>query len=122
MSHIPVETIPYFESAIYLPMLLVVLEKDYEQIEAGQFKLKRPYFYLIETVRKSVENDLKKTKTYMKQNRLKLVRGKRDDLFTEYQFHYVQTVEVRRYSNIRLRNQVEELLKQYLFHVSKVSV
>lgn len=122
MAHIPIETIPYFESAIYLPMLLIVLEKDYEQIETGQFKLKRPYIQLIETVRKNVENDLKQTKTYMKKHRLKLVRGLRDDLFTEYHFHYEQTVEIRRYSNIRLRNQVEELLKQYLLHPTKAFV
>lgn len=121
MAHIPAETIPYFESAIYLPMLLIVLEKDYEQIEAGQFKLKRPYFYLIETVRKNVEADLKQAKTYMEKHRLKLVRGARDDLFTEYHFHYNQTMETRRYSNIRLRNQVEELLKQYLLK-AKMSV
>lgn len=122
MAHIPIETIPYFEAAIYLPMLLIVLEKDYEQIEVGQFKLKRPYFSLIETVRKNVEEDLKQTKTYMKKHRLKLVRGTRDDLFTEYHFHFEQTVETRRYSNIRLRNRVEELLKQYLLQSSKVSI
>lgn len=122
LAHIPVEMIPYFERAIYLPMLLIVLEKDYEQIEVGKFKLKRPYFHLIEKVRKKVEEDLKETKTYMKHHRLKLVRGLRDDLFTEYFFHYEQAVEMRRYSNIRLRNQVEKLLEQYLFQGSKISV
>ena len=34
----------------------------------------------------------------------------RGDLFTEYQFHYVNTEVVRRYSTIRLRNQSEQLL------------
>ena len=38
----------------------------------------------------------------------------RDDLFTEYHFHYVNTVVVRRYSNIRLRNHSEQLLNVYL--------
>lgn len=52
MVHIPIETAPYLEAAIYLPMRMILLEKGYAQIEAGQFKLKRPYFHLIETARK----------------------------------------------------------------------
>ena len=52
MAHIPIEAVPYLESAIYLPMLLIVLEKDYELIEHGQFKLKRPYVHLIEEAKK----------------------------------------------------------------------
>ena len=42
------------------------------------------------------------------------MRENRDDLFTEYHFHYVNTVVVRRYSNIRLRNHSEQLLNVYL--------
>ncbi len=121
MAHIPIETVPYLESAIYLPMLLIVLEKDQEQIEAGQFKLKRPYIYLIDEARKHAEVDLKKTKAYLKSHQLRVVQGKRDEMFTEYQFHYKQVMDVRRYSNIRLRNQVEDLLKYYLNKASNIS-
>jgi len=97
-----------------LPMLLIVLEKDYELIEKGPFKLKRPYVHLIEEAKKLAEKDLQNTKSYLKKNSLKVVQGKRDDLFTEYLFYYKQVSEVRRYSNIRLRNRVEELLNDYL--------
>ncbi|MFC5540421.1 MAG: hypothetical protein C0P75_012620 [Bacilli bacterium] len=114
MAHIPIEAVPYLESAIYLPMLLIVLEKDYELIEKGPFKLKRPYVHLIEEAKKLAEKDLQNTKSYLKKNSLKVVQGKRDDLFTEYLFYYKQVSEVRRYSNIRLRNRVEELLNDYL--------
>jgi hypothetical protein len=120
MTQIPIETVPYLEAAIYLPMLLLVLEKDHEQIETGQFKLKRPYIYLIDEARKYVENDLKKTKAYLKSHQLRVVRGKRDEMFTEYQFHYQQVMDVRSYSNIRLRNQVENLLNYYLSKTSSV--
>ncbi|HWL25734.1 MAG TPA: hypothetical protein VNR38_18625 [Ureibacillus sp.] len=113
MAHIPIEAVPYLEAAIYLPMLLVVLDKDYAQIEAGQFKLKRPYFHLIDEARKNALEDLKKTKAYLQHHRLKVVRGNSDELFTEYYFHYQQAMEVRRYSNIRLRNRVENLLDFY---------
>ncbi|MDM5332461.1 hypothetical protein QUF56_04410 [Ureibacillus composti] len=119
MAHIPIETVPYLESAIYLPMLLTVLEKDYAEVEAGQFKLKRPYIKLIEKAKESALDDLKKTKTYLKEHQLKVIRGSSDELFTEYSFHFQQTMEVRRYSNIRLRNQVEDLLNRYLFMASK---
>lgn len=120
MAHIPIEAVPYLESAIYLPMLLIVLEKDYELIENGQFKLKRPYFYLIEEAKKLAEVDLKNTKNYLKKHYLKVVQGKRDDLFTEYHFHYKHILEVRRYSNIRLRNRVEDLINYYFTEASKI--
>ncbi|MCP1143775.1 hypothetical protein [Lysinibacillus endophyticus] len=114
MAYIPIETVPYFEAAIYLPMLLIVLEKDYTEIENGQFKFKSPYIYLIEEARRNVEIDLKNTKAYLRKHQLKVVRKSRDDLFSEYEFHYAGTLEIRRYANIRLRNHVEELLKLYL--------
>lgn len=41
----------------------------------------------------------------MKRFQLKVVKGQRDELFTEYQFHFNQLVDKRRYSNIRLRSQ-----------------
>ena len=83
MAHIPIEAVPYLEAAIYLPMLLVVLDKDYAQIEVGQFKLKRPYFHLIDEARKKAHADLKKTKAYLQHHQLKVVRGDSDELFTE---------------------------------------
>ncbi len=119
MAHIPIEAVPYLESAIYLPMLLIVLEKDYELIEHGQFKLKRPYVHLIEEAKKLAQRDLQDAKAYLKSHYLKVVQGERDELFTEYHFHYKQILEVRRYSNIRLRNRVEELLNLYLNKASQ---
>ncbi len=119
MAHIPIEAVPYLESAVYLPMLLIVLEKDYELIEHGQFKLKRPYVHLIEEAKKLAQRDLQDVKAYLKSHYLKVVQGERDELFTEYHFHYKQILEVRRYSNIRLRNRVEELLNLYLNKASQ---
>jgi len=119
VAHIPIEAVPYLESAIYLPMLLIVLEKDYELIEHGQFKLKRPYVHLIEEAKKLAQRDLQDVKAYLKSHYLKVVQGERDELFTEYHFHYKQILEVRRYSNIRLRNRVEELLNLYLNKASQ---
>jgi len=121
MAHIPIEAVPYLEAAIYLPMLLIVLEKDQVQIETGQFKLKRPYIYLIDEARKYAEFDLRNAKAYLKSHQLRVVQGKRDEMFTEYQFHFKHSMDIRRYSNIRLRNHVEDLLKFYLNQASSTT-
>lgn len=117
--HIPEDALQYVEKMIYLPMLLIVLERDYTLFEAGSFKLKGPYLSLINEARTSIQGDLKKTKAYLKTNKMKVIRGKTDELFTEYHFHYDGTIDIRRYSNIRLRNYSEQLLKEY---ISKATV
>ena len=40
MPLISAEALPYFENMIYLPMLLIVLERDREEFINGSFKLK----------------------------------------------------------------------------------
>ncbi|SOC35008.1 hypothetical protein [Ureibacillus acetophenoni] len=122
MAHVPIEAVPYLEAAIYLPMLLIVLDQDYAQLEVGQFKLKQPYINLIDKVRKNALEDFKKTKAYLSRHQLKVIRGDSDELFTEYYFHYEQAMEVRRYSNIRLRNRVENLLDYYFNSNNRMSI
>ena len=113
MMQIPSGTISYYEAGIYLPLLLIILEKDQSIVEQGQFKFKNPYLHLIDAIRMKVEQDLKKTKDYFKLHQMRLVRGKTDDMFTEYHFYFEGIMECRRYSNIRLRNQSELLLAEY---------
>lgn len=107
----------YYELAIILPMLLIILEKDYMLVHTGEFKLKEPYELLIVEVRRNIEHDLQKAKAYMVQHNMYVTRNTVDELFTEYHFHEDQQLEIRRYSNIRLRNQCADLLKKYLHHV-----
>ena len=52
MPLLPPEALPYFENMIYLPMLLIILERDRESIEKGPFKLKGPYVKLIDKAMK----------------------------------------------------------------------
>ena len=49
MPLIPDGSIPYLENMIYLPMVLIILEKDRTNFEQGPFKLKRPYIALVRT-------------------------------------------------------------------------
>ena len=113
MLQIPSEVIPYYEAGIYLPLLLIILEKDQVIVEEGQFKFKNPYLHLIDAVRMKIQQDLKETRAYFHKHRMRLVRGKSDDLFTEYQFYFEGIMESRRYSNVRLRNHSEALLEEY---------
>lgn len=116
MSHIPQNVVPLFEAGIYLPILLTIVNHDMECVQHGKFKLKEPYIQLLNEVRILMEKDLEDTKKQFKQKNMKLKRGKKDKLFTEFYFYYNDIFELRRYSNIRLRNQSEFLLKQYLHH------
>ena len=114
MALIPAESMPYFEKMIYLPMVIIILERDREQFEKGEFKLKRPYLNIIEQAIKFVQKDLKETKLYLRQNNMKIIKGNRDETCTEYTFYYGGYEQHRRYLNVRLRNRVEELLEMYL--------
>jgi len=111
---IPAESLPFFEKVIYLPMVLIILERDRENVEKGPFKLKRPYVAIIEHALKEARKELNDTKQYLKEHNMKVIRGNHDDTFTEYVFFHGGYEEHRRYLNVRLRNRVEELLELYL--------
>ena len=114
MALIPAESLPYFESMIYLPMIIILLERDRVVFESGEFKLSRPYINIIERSIKSVHKDLKETKLYLRKNNMKIIKGERDGTCTEYTFYYGGYEQHRRYLNVRLRNRVEDLLDVYL--------
>ncbi len=110
---IPIDALPRFEDMIYLPMVLIILERDRAIIEKSPFKFKRPYLNVIEQAEKNVRDEFKKAKIYMKRNDMKLVKGSNDGTFTEYKFYKGGYEEQRRYLNVRLRNRTEELLNVY---------
>ena len=113
MSAIPNESIPHFENAIYLPMLIKILEKDLLTIEVSQIKLKLPYTKMIDQAIKNVKIEMKKSNIYLKRNNMQLVKKGTDKEFTEYTFINAAHEDHRRYSNIRLRNRTEELMSEY---------
>ncbi|MFC6038450.1 hypothetical protein ACFPYN_03175 [Paenisporosarcina macmurdoensis] len=114
MALIPTESLPYFESMIYLPMIIILLERDRVVFESENFKLSRPYINIIEQSIKAVQKDLKETKLYLRKNNMKIIKGTRDETCTEYAFFYGGYEQHRRYLNVRLRNRVEDLLDVYL--------
>ncbi|MBU5211819.1 hypothetical protein [Heyndrickxia oleronia] len=115
MTKIPEKDHHIIEQAIYLPMLLTILNRDLKIIENSPFKLKKPYLEWIEETMKSIQKELSSIKRYMKQHQIKVEKLKSDDTFTMYLFLYKGYEEHHNYFNPRLRNRSEELLRYYLF-------
>lgn len=113
MPLLPEGSVPYFENAIYFPILINVLERDRKTIECGPFKLKGPYINLIEGALKLIRLELKETNLYMKRHEMKVIKGENIGMFTDYKFIHGGYEEQRRYLNVRLRNRTEELMNYY---------
>ncbi|MCJ8005962.1 hypothetical protein ACFFF5_05505 [Lederbergia wuyishanensis] len=115
MTRIPTSDRDIIEQAIYLPMLLTVLNRDLIVVNTSSLKLKKPYLELIEETMKAIQKDLAAVKRYLYKNNIKVERLKSDDAFTMYMFVYKGYEEEHNYFNPRLRNRTEELLRYYLF-------
>ena len=111
---IPSDTLSYFDNMIYLPMLLTILSNDRVSVEKGSYKIKGPYFKLIDQAIERVQIEIKTTHDYMRVNQLKLIKGETDETFTTYTFVYQGYEDQRRYLNARLKNRTEELLEYFL--------
>ncbi|CEG26031.1 hypothetical protein [Bacillus sp. B-jedd] len=113
MTRIPEKDRDIMEQAIYLPMVLTVLNRDLAVIERSPFKLRKPYQELVEETMKIVQKELAGAKSYMKLNQLKVMETKRDDAFTMFLFLYKGYEEYHNYFNPRIRNKVQELMEYY---------
>lgn len=115
MTRIPEKERDILEQAIYLPMVLIILNRDLTVVEKSPFKLKKPYLELIEETMRTVQNELAKVKSYLKKNNLKVEEINRDEAFTMFLFIYHGYEEQHNYFNPRIRNKVQELMLYYLF-------
>jgi hypothetical protein len=114
MTRISEDERDIMEKAIYLPMVLIILNRDLAVVTNSPFKLKKPYLNLIEETMKEIQQELAEVKQYMKKNKLQVIETKRDDAFTMYMFIYKGYEENHNYFNPRIRNKVQELLEIYL--------
>lgn len=119
MTRIPEEDRDILEQAIYLPMVLTILNRDLTIIENSPFKLKKPYLLLVEETMKVIQKELSEVKRYMKQNQLKVEEIHRDEAFTMFLFIFKGFEEQHNYFNPRIRNKVQELLVYYFFRRHK---
>ncbi|MEK3887434.1 hypothetical protein [Bacillus sp. FSL K6-3431] len=113
MTRIPTHDRDLIEQAIYLPMLLTVLNRDLIVVEKSPFKFRMPYVQLIESTMRLIRKELAEVKQYLYKNNIKVERLKSDDAFTMYVFLYKGYEEHHNYFNPRLKNRVEELLPYY---------
>ncbi|WP_404470013.1 hypothetical protein [Sutcliffiella horikoshii] len=121
MTRLSKEQINLFEQAIYLPLLLIVLERDTSIIKDSGIKLKEPYLTLIDQVMRKIQLQLKQIKADMKQQQMKLHKLKQDESFTMYAFLFNGYEEHHNYFNPRIRNKVNELLMHYILKVEESS-
>ncbi|MGD6777070.1 hypothetical protein [Sutcliffiella horikoshii] len=121
MTRLSKEQINLFEQAIYLPLLLIVLERDTSIIKESGIKLKEPYLTLIDQVMRKIQLQLKQIKVDMKQQQMKLHKLKQDESFTMYAFLFNGYEEHHNYFNPRIRNKVNELLMQYILRMEESS-
>lgn len=115
MTRIPEEERDMMEKAIYLPMVITVLNRDLSVIDKSPFKLKKPYLLLVEETLKVIQTELAEVKRCMKQQHLKVAEIHRDEAFTMFMFLYKGFEEHHNYFNPRIRNKVQELLEYYLY-------
>ncbi|PKR86707.1 hypothetical protein [Heyndrickxia camelliae] len=115
MTKIPDQDRDIIEQAIYLPMVLTVLNRDLTIIDKSPFKLKKPYLEWIDETMRHIQKELAEVKRYMRKHQIKVERLQSDDTFTMYMFLYKGYEEHHNYFNPRLRNRTEELLRYYLF-------
>ncbi|NMD70892.1 hypothetical protein HHO41_11360 [Bacillus sp. DNRA2] len=115
MTRIPEQERDLMEKAIYLPMVITVLNRDLNVIDKSPFKLKKPYSVLVEETLKVIQRELAEVKRTMKQEQLKVEEIHRDEAFTMFMFLYKGYEEHHNYFNPRIRNKVQELLEYYLY-------
>ena len=115
MTCIPEKDRDIIELAIYLPMVLTVLNRDLTIIETSPFKLKRPYVEWIQKTMFIIQQELSEVTQFLRKNNIKVTQVKNDEAFTLYLFLYKEYEEYHNYFNPRIRNKVEELMKHYLY-------
>jgi hypothetical protein len=104
----------HFNNAIYLPMLIKILEMDLHTIEETQLKFKRPYARMIDQALKQARSKLKESNVYLPRNNMKLYKKSRSKEFTEYIFSVGAYEEIKKYPSGELKERTEEIMSEYL--------
>jgi hypothetical protein len=114
MTRIPEADRDIIEKAIYLPMVLIVLNRDLTVFEQSPFKLRKPYLELVEDAIKVIQKELYEVKQFLRKNKIQVKEINRDESFTMFSFLYKGYEEQHSYFNPRIRNKVQELMEYYL--------
>ncbi|MHC0036765.1 hypothetical protein [Pseudoneobacillus sp. C159] len=115
MTRIPEPERDMIEKAIYLPMVLIVFNRDLTLFQKSPFKLPKPYLELVEEAMKVIQKELYEVKQFLRKNQIQVKEIKRDESFTMFSFLYKGYEEQHSYFNPRIRNKVQELMQFYLY-------
>src|SRR5690606_32395768 len=110
---IPEQDEMIIEKAIYLPMLVTILNRDLKVIANSQFKIKEPYIHLVEETLKTIQKDLSEVKKYMYSNKIKVEKLGAEGTFTKYLVIHQGNETIRTFFNPVLKRRSEELLEEY---------
>jgi hypothetical protein len=114
MTRIPESERDIIEKAIYLPMVLTILNRDLSVFQNSPFKLRKPYLDLVEETMKMIQKELFEVKQFLRKNQIQVKEINRDESFTMFSFLYKGYEEQHSYFNPRIRNKVQELMEHYL--------
>ncbi|AZV48335.1 hypothetical protein ACUUYQ_05595 [Bacillus halotolerans] len=115
MPHLQPEGYELIERALFLPMVITILNRDLGGIEKSSLKLKHPYIQLINESLKIAQKDLIEVRKELRKRKIAIHEAERDEAFTLYLFVIDGYEEKHRYFNPRIREQVSSLLTYYLF-------
>ncbi|MDM5297432.1 hypothetical protein QUF51_04640 [Bacillus pumilus] len=108
------------EQAIFLPMVISILNRDLTHLKEHQtFKLNEPYIQLVSSALKEAQKALYQLKQQLRQEKMKVHQIEHDEGFTTYLFVMNGYEEKHKYFNPRIRHRVEELLTRYFLHQAK---
>ncbi|PCK22030.1 hypothetical protein CEY02_05635 [Bacillus pumilus] len=108
------------EQAIFLPMVISILNRDLAHLKEHQpFKLNEPYIQLVTFTLKEAQKELYQLKQDLRKEKMKVQQIEHDEGFTTYLFVMDGYEEKHKYFNPRIRHRVEELLTYYFLHQEK---
>lgn len=99
---------------LFLSMAIVVLEKDLQQIQSGNFKIKEPYINLLEKMMSLAIHERKILRKTMKDKQLQVVRLNKNDSFSSYLFLCKGKEEKRNFFNPTIRKNVQSIIQDLL--------
>ncbi|MGP4073450.1 hypothetical protein ACTWQB_12945 [Piscibacillus sp. B03] len=104
---------------LFLSMAIIVLEKDLQHIENGQFKIKEPYLKLLRQMEQLAKNERRRLREKMRKGKMDVVFIQKNDTFSTYLFIARGYEEERRYFNPAVRKKVENIYQELMIEALK---
>lgn len=119
MARISSEERDLIENFLFLPMALKVLQQDYESIQVGNFKLKKPYIQLLEHAMTKLQKDLFQIRQEMRKARFQAIKLEADEDFTLFLFICKGFEEQHNYFNMKIKQIVQQHFTYYLYNAAE---